>query len=42
MLHFREKGKKGTHVGKKHFRSVEEAEVYVRLLDLNGFTVMDL
>ena len=42
MLHFVPNGRKGTHVGKKHFRSVEEAEVYVWLLDLNGFTVMDL
>ena len=42
MLHLVPNGRKGTHVGKKHFRSVEEAEVYVRLLDINGFTVMDL
>lgn len=42
MLHFREKGKMGTHIGKKHFRSVDEAEAYIWLLDINGFTVMDL
>ena len=42
MLHFREKGHMGVHVGKKHFRSVEEAEAYIWLLDINGFSVMDL
>ncbi|MDY2615819.1 MAG: hypothetical protein SOV76_04585 [Treponema succinifaciens] len=42
MLHFREKGHMGVHAGKKHFRSVEEAEAYIWLLDINGFSVMDL
>jgi hypothetical protein len=42
MLHFRGKGSKGVHVGKKHFRSVEEAELYISLLVINGFSVTDL
>ena len=42
MLHFVPNGRKGTHVGKKHFRSVDEAEAYIWLLDINGFTAMDL
>lgn len=42
MLHFVPNGRKGTHVGKKHFRSVDEAEAYIWLLDINGFSVMDL
>lgn len=42
MLHFREKGSKGVHVGKKHFKSVEEAELYISLLVINGFSVTDL
>lgn len=31
-----------SYVGKKHFRSVDEAEAYIWLLDINGFSVMDL
>lgn len=42
MLHFVPKGRKGVHVGKKHFRTVDEAEAYVWLLDINGFSVSDL
>ena len=42
MLHFVPKGCKGVHSGKKHFRSIAEAEAYVWLLDINGFSVMDL
>lgn len=42
MLHFVPKGKKGVHVGKKHFRSVEEAEAYIMMLNINGFSVSDL
>ena len=42
MLHFLPKGKKGVYVGRKHFRSVEEAELYVSLLSINGFSVLDL
>lgn len=42
MLQFVEKGTIGVHVGKKHFRSVDEAEAYILLLDLNGFSTADL
>ena len=42
MLHFVPAGKQGVHVGKKHFRSVKEAEVYISLLNINGFSVTDL
>lgn len=42
MLHFREKNSLGVHVGKKHFRSVEEAEAYIAMLVLNGFSTADL
>lgn len=42
MLHFVPKGKKGVHVEKKHFRSVEEAEAYIMMLNINGFSVSDL
>lgn len=42
MLHFLPKGQKGVHAGRKHFRSVEEAELYVSLLNINGFSVLDL
>ena len=42
MLHFVPKGKKGVHVGKKHFRSIEEAEAYIMMLNINGFSVLDL
>lgn len=42
MLHFRKKGSMGVHVGKKHFKSVEEAELYISLLVINGFSDTDL
>ena len=42
MLHFVPAGKQGVHVGKKHFRSVKEAEVYISLLNINGFSTADL
>ena len=42
MLHFVPKGTKGVHAGKKHFRSVEEAELYISLLNINGFYLADL
>ena len=42
MLHFVPKGQKGVHVGKKHFRSIEEAEAYIMMLNINGFSVSDL
>lgn len=42
MLHFVPKGKQGVHVGKKHFRSVKEAELYITILNINGFSVTDL
>lgn len=42
MLHFVPKGSKGVHVGKKHFKSLEEAELYVSMLNINGFTISDL
>ena len=42
MLHFKPKGSIGVHVGKRHFSSLEEAEAYVRLLDINGFSRTDL
>ena len=42
MLYFVPKGKQGVHVGKKHFRSVKEAEVYISLLNINGFSTADL
>ena len=42
MLHFVPKGSQGVHVGKKHFRSVKEAEVYISLLNINGFSILDL
>lgn len=42
MLHFREKNSKGIHVGKKHFRSIEEAEMYISMLVLNGFSTNQL
>lgn len=42
MLHFVPKGKQGVQPGKKHFRSVKEAEVYISLLNINGFSTADL
>lgn len=42
MLHFRPNSSRGVHVGKKHFRSIDEAEAYIWLLDINGFSVADL
>jgi len=42
MLHFIPAGKQGVHVGKKHFRSVAEAELYISLLNINGFSILDL
>lgn len=42
MLHFRKKGSMGVQPGKKHFRSVKEAETYISMLVINGFSVTDL
>lgn len=42
MLHFFPKGKQGVHVGKKHFKSILEAEAYISLLVINGFSILDL
>ena len=42
IIIFVPKGKKGVHVGKKHFRSIEEAEAYIMMLNINGFSVSDL
>ena len=42
MLHFKKKGSMGVHTGKKHFRSVKEAEAYISLLVINGFSTADL
>lgn len=42
MLHFIPAGKQGVHVGTKHFSSVAEAEAYIWLLNINGFSVTDL
>ncbi len=42
MLHFVPAGKQGVHVGNKHFRSVLEAETYISMLVINGFSVTDL
>ena len=42
MINFLPNGSKGVHKGKKHFRSVDEAEAYIWLLDINGFSLMDL
>ena len=42
MLHFVPAGKQGVQPGKKHFRSVKEAEAYISLLVINGFSVTDL
>lgn len=42
MLRFVPNGERGVLCGKKHFRSVDEAEAYVLLLDINGFSRADL
>lgn len=42
MLHFKKKGSMGVHVGKKHFRSILEAETYISFLVIKGFSVTDL
>lgn len=42
LITFLPKGTKGVHVGKKHFKSIDEAESYIWLLDVNGFSLMDL
>lgn len=42
MLHFVPAGKQGVQPGKKHFRSVKEAELYITMLVINGFSVTDL
>ena len=42
MLHFVTAGKQGVQPGKKHFRSVKEAELYITMLVINGFSVTDL
>ncbi len=42
MLHFIPAGKQGVHVGKKHFTSIAEAEAYISMLVINGFTTLDL
>lgn len=42
MLHFVPNGRNGTYVGKRHFRSLDEAEFYVHLLNFTGFSTMDL
>ena len=42
MLHFVPAGTHGAYVGEKHFQSLDEAEAYVRLLDAQGFSVLDL
>jgi phenylalanyl-tRNA synthetase beta subunit len=42
MLHFKKKGSQGVHVGKKHFKSILEAEAYISFLVINGFSILDL
>ena len=42
MLHFVPAGKQGVHVGKKHFKSILEAEAYILMLNINGFSILDL
>lgn len=42
MLHFVPAGKQGVQPGKKHFSSIPEAEAYISLLVINGFSVTDL
>lgn len=42
MIKFLPDGRKGIHLGKKHFNSLDDAEAYIWLLDINGFSLMDL
>ena len=42
MINFLPSGRKGIHKGKKHFSSVDDAEIYITLLNVNGFSLMDL
>lgn len=42
IIDFVASGSKGVHRGKKHFEDIDEAEAYIALLVLNGFTVADL
>ena len=42
MINFLPNGKKGIHKGRKHFRSIDEAETYICFLNINGFSLMDL
>ena len=42
MINFLPTGRKGIHKGRKHFRSVDDAETYITLLNINGFSLMDL
>lgn len=42
MLRFVPNGERGVCCGKKHFRNIDEAEAYVLLLDINGFSRADL
>lgn len=42
MINFIPKGTRGSYPGKKHFRSILEAENYIRLLNINGFSTTDL
>ena len=42
MLRFVPAGKIGVVIGKKHFKTVDEAEAYALFLDINGFSKADL
>lgn len=42
IIHFYPKGKKGVMVGKKKFESLEDVETYVHLLNVRGFSRVDL
>lgn len=42
MINFLPNGRKGIHKGHKHFCSVDDAETYICLLNVNGFSLMDL
>lgn len=42
MLLFVPAGKQGVHVGIKHFKSILEAETYISMLVINGFSTADL
>ena len=42
IITFLPNGSKGVHVGKKHFNSVDDAEAYIWLLDIKGFSLVDL